>query len=241
MRNIHSSSQSASLLPCVGARSVAAPKEPADRIGDAIRTINQITRSCVLDTALAIGRFALDEFFGGDPDAFRNRGRSDISFRALARHPDLRVSWTYLWYAVAITVQFEYVPEDIAYQLPLSHHKALVRLRDPELISDFAQAAAQESLTRHQLITRVDEIVGSCKKGRGGGSRRTRTRTGNDGLGELARELSSEPNELRLCGQRTLEVVLEHIRGLATELESVTELIHEQVDEDIVEPGPGAE
>ena len=61
---------------------------PARQIEATAEAIRDVARERVLDTAREIGRLVIDGVFGGELDAWRNRGRKDPSFQQLVTRLD---------------------------------------------------------------------------------------------------------------------------------------------------------
>jgi hypothetical protein len=70
-----------------------------DRI---VRQLNTICKAATFDFAMAVGKLIVDSFYAGDLDAWRSRGIKNVSFRRLAKHPDLPMSATALYRSTAI-------------------------------------------------------------------------------------------------------------------------------------------
>jgi hypothetical protein len=139
------------------------------RIEAAVRHIRAVCAASHLEAALRIGTYVLDTFFGGDREAFRARGRRDVSFRRLAKHPDLPVSATYLWRSVAIVEQLHDLPAEVAQALPLTHHQVLLLVNDREEKVRLAREAVGEVLSKRAFARRVQEVAGGqAKRSRGG-------------------------------------------------------------------------
>jgi hypothetical protein len=64
--------------------------------------LNAICKGATFEFAMAVGRLVIDEFYRGDLQAWRERGRKTASFRRLAQHPDLPMSPAALYRSVAI-------------------------------------------------------------------------------------------------------------------------------------------
>lgn len=132
-------------------------REDEEFVRGAVQDINAMFTRKGLETAVAIGEYVLEHFFGGDPERFRERGRSHLSFRALANRDDLMVSHTFLWRSVALVDQLRQLPQDVAYQLSVSHHHALFPLKDREEKVRLATAAADQGWTKRELEAEVKE------------------------------------------------------------------------------------
>jgi len=113
----------------------------SEDVEQAVADLNSIYSRKGLETALELGRHLLDRYFGGDPENFRGRSRSHVSFRALAGTDDLAVSYSWLSKAVAVVEQVEQLPQDVAMALPVAHHTLLLSLRDLDTKSRLAGQA----------------------------------------------------------------------------------------------------
>ena len=130
----------------------------AARVAAAVVEINRIHTAKGLEAVRDMGRYLLDVFFGGDFEAFRARGRKHVSFRKLEDRPDLHVSASTLWNAVAIVQQLELLPKDIANALPVSHHRLLLPIRSVDSKLELAQRAADKQLTKRQLAEQAQTV-----------------------------------------------------------------------------------
>lgn len=128
-------------------------------------TINRIHTARGLATARAIGEYLLETFFGSDIEAFDAREKKHASFQALARRPDLCISASNLWYCVAVLEQLRQLPEDIGAALPVSHHRLLVHVRDPQAKVHLAREAVQEGLAKRDFAERVRIVKAREQRG----------------------------------------------------------------------------
>lgn len=138
---------------------------PLDEVVD---TINRLYIAGGLQVALSIGRYLIDTFFGGDPQVFRDVGRKATSFRKLAARDDLRVSHSFLWYACSIVGQLDEIPQEVREALPISHHRALLPLRDAEAKAVLARRIVDEDLSRREVegeVRRLREAAGQVSRG----------------------------------------------------------------------------
>ena len=134
-----------------------------DLVAAAVARINELHSSHSLALTCAIGRYVIDTFFGGDPSACHRRGSEHASFRALVARADLSVSASNLWRSVAVVEQLAMLPAEVADALPVSHHKLLLPVKDPEAKVSLATQAAKEHLSKRELAERVAEVT---RKGR---------------------------------------------------------------------------
>ncbi len=135
-------------------------REPEDSqveelVDRAVRDLNTIYVRKGLETARLIGEYVLANFFGGDFEELRRNGTKFNSFRKLAKREDLHVSYTFLWNSVAVVEQLGVLPSDLAEALPLSHHKLLLPVNDPQEKVEFAQQAIKKDLSKRQLEAEI--------------------------------------------------------------------------------------
>lgn len=122
---------------------------------EAVLDLNQIFALKAIETARLIGKYILDHFFDGSLANFHDRGKKHLSFRCLAERSDLRFSYSYLWTCVAVVEQFEHLPRPIAESLPLSHHRLLLPVRNPEEKIKLATRAVEEGLSKRELAEAI--------------------------------------------------------------------------------------
>jgi hypothetical protein len=130
-------------------------------IDAAVAEINRIYITGGLKTTVAVGRFILDTFFGGDIVAFSSKGPGWPSFAELHQRHDLAMSYSVLSYSVQVAHQVRQLPQDIAWKLNISHHRVLVRVKDLDVKTEFARLAVEEGLHTKELKTRVYRAIGA--------------------------------------------------------------------------------
>lgn len=124
-------------------------------VADAVAKLNHIYAAKGLETARDVGEYIIQTFFGGDPERFHERGKDHMSFRALAQHDDLQVSASFLWHACAVVEQLRLLPEDVGSALPLSHHRLLLSVKDPDEKERLARGAVERRLSKRDLEAEV--------------------------------------------------------------------------------------
>lgn len=142
---------------CAVSQSVLPGEQTVDErfLDQAVADLNQIYTAKALETARLIGQYTLETFFGNSLDQFHDRGKKHLSFRRLAEHPDLRFSSSYLWTCVAVVEQFQHLPLNLAEALPLSHHRLLLPIRDPEEKIKLATAAIERGLSKREFAEAI--------------------------------------------------------------------------------------
>jgi hypothetical protein len=137
-----------------GHREVA-PTQPDPDLDRAVEDLNRIYTHGGLKTAVAMGRYILERFFGGDVAEFRSHRGDSISFRALHRRGDLAMSLSTLNASVAVYLQVQQLPRELAWQLSVTRHKALLPLKDPVVKEQLAAKAIREGMPSRELRREV--------------------------------------------------------------------------------------
>src|SRR3974377_309327 len=76
---------------------------PTDaKVERVVRQLNALCKTATFDFAMSVGKLIIDNFYSGDLGAWRNRGAKNFSFRRLAKHPDLPMSASALYWSTAI-------------------------------------------------------------------------------------------------------------------------------------------
>ncbi len=158
----------------VGLHIVGGPDEhQTDELDEAaldgvVQEINRISRRKRLEAALEIGEMLIARCFGGEPDRIHAQGRHPHSFRALAAREDLEVSYSFLWYCVAVTEQHRALPPEVANALSFAHHKALLTEKDVVAKRALAIDAAAGRLTVDALRAALSEHLAATQTSRAG-------------------------------------------------------------------------
>ena len=126
-------------------------------LDQAVADLNRIYTTQGMETIRIVGEYVLERFFGGDPAVFRDRSKKHLTFRQLAGRDDLQMSYSFVWKSVAVVHQLRVLPQDVAQALSMSHHIALLPVKDAGEKVRLAQAAADEGLGREALLARVKE------------------------------------------------------------------------------------
>ena len=131
----------------------------------AVAEINRIYVLKGLETTRAISNYFVGAFFGCDMEAFRQREKKHVTFRALANREEFHVAYNTIWYSVAVLGQLRQLPENIAEALPLTHHKLLLPVHDVQTKVELAQRAVDEGLSSRDFAEAVKEVRASDQKG----------------------------------------------------------------------------
>jgi hypothetical protein len=127
-------------------------------ISKAVFEINRFYSAQGLETARAIGQYVIDTFFGGSLEVFHKRDGGHLSFRALAKHDDLRVSYSWLHNAVAVVEQWDLLPEDIRSALPFTHQKLLLPVKDTEVKVRLAREVVEKDMAKEALAKKIQKL-----------------------------------------------------------------------------------
>ena len=119
--------------------------------------LNHIHATSTLATARAVGELLVTRFFGGDAARFHERGKGHASFRQLGERDDLAFSYSFLWNACAVVEQLRLLPPDLRDALPLSHHRLLLTVKDPEVKEKLAREAVAQGLSKRALEAAVKD------------------------------------------------------------------------------------
>ena len=94
------------------------------------------------------------------------RGRKPKSLRAIANHPDLRISASTVWRMIALAAQDRRLPEDARSRLVVAQRLELLPATLHEGLAELTREAVRDSLTPDALRARVTTIVGPRRPGR---------------------------------------------------------------------------
>jgi ActR/RegA family two-component response regulator len=145
--------------------------EPDASVDHVVRRLNAIGKRVTFALALSVGKLIIDSFYGGDLCAWRHRGAKDVSFRKLAKHPDLSMSASVLNRSVAIyelTCRLGINPHG---HLSSTHLRVALPLKKDEQERVLRLAEAEGwSVTR--LSEEIEDVLRSTPPPIGGGRRR---------------------------------------------------------------------
>lgn len=127
-------------------------------VNAAVAELNRLYSAKGLETARVMGEYVLQTFFDGKPENFHEKGKKHVSFRKLADREDLLPSYSSLWNACSVVEQLRLLPPDLVNQLPLSHHKLLLPVRDPEAKAELARKAVEAHLGKREFEEEVKRL-----------------------------------------------------------------------------------
>lgn len=117
--------------------------------------VNQIHRERGLDLARRIGTVILTAFFRNQGSLFAAQAGHHMSFRSLAARDDLEISHATLYRYTAVEAQIRTMPSELAMALSLTHHVALLPIRDETERIGFARRARRERWSSRVLRQRI--------------------------------------------------------------------------------------
>jgi len=200
--------------------SVIAPRSPPDpSVDSAVAFINAQVIETSVELARRVGRYVIDTFFDGDYANFtHSSARKSQSFRALCEREDLLIPHTRLYTLVRVSHQLSQLPATLSEALPLSHHRALLSVKDIALKQELARMAVRQRWTKRQLEAKVQVARGPTNRGRKPLPRLAKV------IPKLATVAASMPTDL---SDAVAELPASDRRELADELRSmVAELQH---------------
>ena len=133
------------------------PHSPDELVDIAVNKINGIQKKKALENAVDIGQCVLDLLFDGSWEAFQAKSRSDPSYRELARHEDLEISSSRLWYSVAVIEHLDTWPADTFLSLSFTHHKHLIPVKHKEARLNLARQAVEHGWSVSRLQSEITE------------------------------------------------------------------------------------
>jgi hypothetical protein len=134
----------------------------------AVRVLNEIYLHGAIGTALALGKYVLDVFLGGDVGRLA-LGNQDPWLRELSEHPGLDVPASSLWVALRVFHQYLGLPEPARDRLPLAHHRLLLgvttesakaRLATEAVARDWTMSALEEAVNRWRSSQHLPPLGG---------------------------------------------------------------------------------
>ena len=134
----------------------ATGSEDVERVEAAVRFINTRTAQAGIGLAREVGAYVLAAFFDDDFERFADTRRNkSLSFRRLLERQDLLLPPTTIYTFVRVARQLGELPAETAERLSLSHHRALLPLKDGEEKAALARQAVVEGWSKLDLERRV--------------------------------------------------------------------------------------
>ncbi len=151
-------------------------------VAAAVAEINTAWATGHLAAALHVGDLIVERFFDGSAQNAHSRSRTHASFKALEKHPGLRMKATDLWYAISIFEQYPSLEAAVADALSVGHHRQLVHVSDVERRREYARQAVENGLTVAELRRAIQTAQNEAPA--------ERSRRGRRPLPEVVKSLS---------------------------------------------------
>jgi hypothetical protein len=193
------------------------------RIRRATIRINEMVGGTALQLALAIGRVVIEELYGGDLGAWRERGPKEHTLRQLVLHPSLEISASSLYRAIAMYELKVRIGNHRMWDvLTTCHIRTVLGLPEQEQ-RRLLELAVREELTTLALEGAAGEVRRQSKASRGGRPRKPR----------FARSI--EHAEKALADESTVFGDLDALESMTPserdELERRLSFVHQRCDE----------
>ncbi|MFZ5480475.1 MAG: hypothetical protein ACOZNI_27180 [Myxococcota bacterium] len=193
--------------------------------------VNRLYRAHTLEAARQIGSYVLAAFFDGNPALFASRKRKHATWRAFVDSRELRVTRSFVWYAVRLVTSQDEFPPEIEQELALSHHRLLAHVHDPGTRLELAREAAENKLSAARLQERISarrpRAQGDLPRGRRPAPGIVRLGKALDHVDDLTRGLATGIGDLEkaqvLARIAQAETVLERVQAFLDELRESVE------------------
>lgn len=199
-------------------RSAPANVEPRN-IEPVVQALRGVNATHSLQASLEAGEIIFRHVFEGDEQVLRARGKKCSSFRRLAAHPELKMSPSSLWRAVAVYELSRRFPEiaqythtgvghvSVVFGLPAAEQFRLLRLTEAQRWTRrYLQKVAREVRRAHRA---------------GGGVPRCRLIEQLEGLDMMVRDANADPQlpAIEECEARRALGLMEDIRMRLQDIE----------------------
>jgi hypothetical protein len=178
-----------------------------------------------LEASRQIGELLLRTFFAGDSEHFERPRRFHATYRALLSSSDLPASNSFLWYSIRLIEHLELLPDEIADVLPLSHHRLLMHIHDPDVRIQMAQLAADNGWSKRRLETAVREATPRSRRRSAGRPRTPSFVKGLRQLNEAVELVGAEKIDHSLLGRVERDELAGLLLQAATDLERLSGLM----------------
>lgn len=195
-----------------------------DAVEKALAQIRHIARVSSLQLALDVGEVVFETIFDGDAAMLRSRGPKHTSFRRLALHPELPMSASNLWRAVAIFELSRRLPDlPQATHLGVCHVRAVLGLPP----HDQEQLLARAESERWD-VSRLETQASVRRRGRGGRPRKLEVLKALDKLRAVAAlplSTFADKRAVRRMSGEEVDVALETLNELSDRFDALRELL----------------
>ncbi len=194
-------------------------------LGRCVMAIRALYGQGGLAASRQIGELLLNTFFAGDSESFERTRRYHVTYRALLSSPDLPTSNSFLWYSIRLIDHLELLPDGIAEVLPLSHHRLLMHIHQPEIRIQMAQMAADNGWSKRKLEAAVRESTPRTRRRSAGRPRTPAFVKGLRQLNEAVELVGAEKIDHSLLGRVERGELAGLLQQAATDLERLSGLM----------------
>lgn len=196
----------------------------SDPVEQALAQIRHIARVSSLQLALDIGEVVFETVFEGDVAALRSRGPKHASFRRLALHPELPMSASNLWRAVAIYELSRRLPDlRRTTHLGVCHVRAVLGLPPREQKQLLARAESER-----WEVSQLEARAATRRRGRGGRPRKLEVLKALDklrGVAALPLSTFSDRKAVRRMSSEDVDVALETLNELNERFDALRQIL----------------
>jgi hypothetical protein len=210
---------------CAFDAETGAPVVDIELVDRTILKLNAICRQVTMDFAIAVGKVVVDTLHSGNLESWRTGGAKGISFRMLARHPDLPMSPAALCRSVAIYELSRRLEIAQWKRISTSHIRLVLPLAHSEQARLLALADAQ-SWSVSRLNQEVATIASPTDHAKGGRRREPPLRRTMTNLGRCIDELE---NLLRLPHEEISAQTARSVRDAIPRLREACRKIEDEV------------
>jgi hypothetical protein len=188
-----------------------------------------------VEASRQIGELLLQTFFEGDPELFERTRRYHASYRSMLSSPELPASNSFLWYSIRLIDHLKLLPDEIAEALPLSHHRLLMHIHQPEIRIQMARMAVSNGWSKRSLEAAVREASPRSPRRSPGRPRTPAFVKGLRQLNQAVELVGAETIDNSLLGRVERDELAGLLQQAATDLERLSGLmgtIHKQMIRD---------
>ena len=185
-----------------------------------------------LEASRQIGELLLQTFFDGDPELFERTRRYHVSYRSMLSSPELPASNSFLWYSIRLIDHLKLLPDELSEMLPLSHHRLLMHIHQPEIRIQMARMAVANGWSKRSLEAAVREASPRTRRRSPGRPRTPAFVKGLRQLNEAVELVGAETIDNSLLGRVERDELAGLLQQAATDLERLSGLmgtIHRQM------------
>lgn len=152
---VHLGSETTGTVVPMGGPPVGAAALDAELRDDVIAELNRAHACAGLALYCDIGEILLGRLFGGDLGNLARVGRRHHTLAAIQKDDRLNFPRSYLWYALNLLPQLRDLGQDLGRSLPMSHHRALMHVRNLPAKRMLAQRVCEEGWSKRDLTTAI--------------------------------------------------------------------------------------